>query len=241
MQTSAPAAPNPYTVNLADNLKRLGLEVAQIAALQTKMESAQRQFIVLAAPAAHGFVEAVQRQQVVAPEPPVAALDAGFACVRACIGARESRHAQRMAAAFDVRREETEVDLLPFEQARSALLAGEHARALHETAALRERAVVGNEIAVREHVAIEKDDVIAARGGDAAVARPAHARALVGLPQMPERYRKVLRSRQQQFARVRARTVVADDDFIGQHSLSGERAQYQLQRLRPIVGNRDNA
>jgi sugar lactone lactonase YvrE len=29
----APAAPNPYTVNLADNLKRLGLEVAQIAAL----------------------------------------------------------------------------------------------------------------------------------------------------------------------------------------------------------------
>ncbi len=29
----APASPNPYTVNLADNLKRLGLEVAQIAAL----------------------------------------------------------------------------------------------------------------------------------------------------------------------------------------------------------------
>jgi sugar lactone lactonase YvrE/glyoxylase-like metal-dependent hydrolase (beta-lactamase superfamily II) len=29
----APASPNPYTVNLADNLKRLGLEVGQIAAL----------------------------------------------------------------------------------------------------------------------------------------------------------------------------------------------------------------
>jgi len=30
---AAPTPPNPYTVNLADNLKRLGLEVAQIAAL----------------------------------------------------------------------------------------------------------------------------------------------------------------------------------------------------------------
>lgn len=114
---------------------------------------------------------------------------------------------------------------------------GEHARTLSKTATPRKRPVIGNEVPFGHHVTVEQDDVTALGSGDRAIARATHPRTVIRLPQMHQPHRIVVRQAQQQLARGRLRAIVRDDDFVRQLGLIGERAQYQLKCLGPVVGD----
>jgi hypothetical protein len=101
--------------------------------------------------------------------------------------------------------------------------------------------MIGDEVPPGHHVAIEQDDIVALRRGDRAIARAAHARAVVWLPQMHQAHRIVGRDAFKQFARGRLRTIVGDDHLVWQLALHRQRRKHALQRLGPVVSDHGNA
>jgi hypothetical protein len=116
----------------------------------------------------------------------------------------------------------------------------QHARALHKAAAASIGMVVGDEMPFGHHVAVKQDQVVTLGSGDRAVARAAHACAVIGLPQVHQPHRIALRDACHQFAGRRLRAIVGDDYLVWQFALCGQRAQHLFQCSGPVVGDHGN-
>jgi len=137
------------------------------------------------------------------------------------------------------------------QRAESRAAAGEKARgfgfarvepaALQRMARQREIEMIGDEIAVQQHIAVDQDQIIATRRGDAAVARARGAKADVFLPDVRDAARESARDALDEIARFGARAVVGDDHFVGQPRLRGDAVERGGQRTRPVVGDDDEA
>ena len=113
------------------------------------------------------------------------------------------------------------------------------AAALQRMPGQREREMIGDEIAVRDDVAVDQHRIVAARRGDAAIARARGAEAAIVLPDMRDAGREIARHARDERARIRSRAVVGDDHFVGKHRLRRDGCEHALERFRPVVGQDD--
>jgi hypothetical protein len=103
-----------------------------------------------------------------------------------------------------------------------------------------ELAVPRDEVMLRNAVAVEKDQVVAACFRNALVADFGQAKAVVRMPDMLDAHRTRLRAALDRFARWVARTVVGDDDFVVRIGLCRAAGQYAFERIGPVVGADDH-
>jgi hypothetical protein len=208
------------------------------------VEQAHHQVRILVAPSRKTLVEAVYALQVAAPDGQVAALDAA--------PGKAVAHAPQVGPAQAQLQGLVEVAAQAPGQARGdggggnrdafvqhaprQALAHQDAAARHQAARLRQRAVAGDEVALRDAVAVQEDDVVAVRGQGAAVARHRRAKALVGLPDVANRHRRALCQPFYAVARVGSRAIISDNDFEILVVLHKTCPHHRFQRVRPVVG-----
>jgi hypothetical protein len=99
--------------------------------------------------------------------------------------------------------------------------------------------VVLDEARMQHHVSVDQQDVVAVAGGDREIARPGDTESEVFLPDVAKRAREIDALPREQFGGGRPRSVVGDDDLVGQTRLGADAGQDQGQGVRPVVGGDD--
>src|SRR5262245_28801382 len=116
----------------------------------------------------------------------------------------------------------------------SSLRTERNSNALNVPPGLRTRRMVGDEIAMQEHVAVDEYDVVALRLSDAPIAHPAGSKALILLPQMLQARNHAVEALDDGLRAV-VRSVVDDDRFIRQVGLKPNRFQNGGQCVMTVV------
>ena len=99
--------------------------------------------------------------------------------------------------------------------------------------------VVGDKFGMQHHIAVDNHDIVAARLRQGAVARFGQAEAVVGLPGVQQRHRKLRPIAFDHGTGIVARAVVGHNHFLRQHALRQHRTQHGFQRVGAVVRGDD--
>ena len=105
-----------------------------------------------------------------------------------------------------------DVDVLA-QRAFGQPLAQENAAAGNQEAGLRQRPMAADEVALRDAIAVQENDIVACCRQSAAVARHGGAKAVVRLPDMFQGHRRPGGQALDAVPRVGSRAVISDNDF----------------------------
>ena len=96
--------------------------------------------------------------------------------------------------------------------------------------------MVGDELRMQQHVAVDEDQVVRRVGGDGEIAQAGEAESLVRLGHGAHRHGGARDEAGDHVARGGARAVVGDDDLGGRGALARDAVEHGGERVGALVG-----
>ncbi len=154
----------------------------QIAPVHSRVVQPGSNLVVFTTPTREGFVEAVDADEIAFPVRLIAATDRVLSGALAENQSAQQETAHYVAAAPDVRREETQVELPLCQHPTGRPWTCEQPHTLDETAVPGGAHVVGDKVLMQHHVTVHDDHVVPGSRRNGPIARARQPESLVGLP-----------------------------------------------------------